>query len=122
MSLATIRTALAADLAATTELQVYPSVPNAMTPPCLVLRPDDPWVTTGDTYGSWTVACVLTIYVEYADYDTVTAAIEAALPDALAGLGDWGVTSISEPRIAEIGDANLVPSVDIALALVVNSL
>lgn len=121
MSLATVRAALAADLSTATGLTVHPSVPNVMTPPCLVLRPDNPWVTTGDVYMSWQVSYVLTIFVEYGEFDTVTAAIERALPSALAGLGEWGVTQIGEPYVAAIGETN-IPGVDINVALYVSDL
>lgn len=111
-----MRRELADDLASTTGLTVYPNVPNRMSPPCIVLRPAEQWVTSGDTFGAWLVSYVLTLYVKYQDYDRVTSSIEDALPDVLDALGDdWGVNGIGEPYVAEIADMS-VPAVELTVA------
>lgn len=112
-----MRRALADDLETATGLKVHPSVPNVMSPPCMVLRPAEDWVTSeGVAYGEWLVSYVLTLYVTYQDYDLVTESIEDALPLVLEALGDdWGVNSIAEPYVAEIGETN-IPAVDLTIA------
>lgn len=110
-----MRRDLADALESATGLLVHPAVPNTMSPPCIVLRPAEQWVASGDTYGEWRVALVLTVYVKRVDWPLVVESIEDALPDVLTGLGeDWGVESIGEPYIAEVGDTS-TPAVDITV-------
>lgn len=116
MSLASMRCGLADVLASATGLTVHSSVPQVMSPPCIVLRPAEPWVASGGTYGEWLVSYVLTLYVKYQDYGRVTEEIEDALPPVLDALGDdWSLNSIGEPYVAEIGEMN-VPAVDLTVA------
>lgn len=117
-----MRREFADDLADSTGLKVHPNVPNKMTPPCLVLHPDDPWVDTGDVYGSWRVRFVLSVYVRFTDYDKVIDGIEAVLPGVLAALGDdWGVDQVNEPLVADISGKS-VPFVDLHVSRFTESL
>lgn len=116
MSLASLRTGLASDLATATGITVYSTLPEVMTPPAIVLAPDDPWVSSGQVFGSWRVGYVITIYVEWGEYATIDAAIEDALPDVLGALGEWGLEQIGKPYDALFGEVK-IPAVDVTVAL-----
>lgn len=84
-------------------LETYPYVPEAITPPCLVLEPGDNYVTTEDTTFAGTEVLVATDVFLLVDLQDNQAAalelntlLEAVLDKVLPSA--WFVQAISKPQ------------------------
>lgn len=109
---AAVRDGLKAALAPLGE--VFAVLPERITPPAVLLQPDDPWVTTGDGLPYRTglvhyrVVLIVRPGVNDAQENAVTSMVEDAL-DALHESGsDWTVSAVVAPYDLAIGQATFL--------------
>lgn len=103
-ALGTLRAETAAALKTATGLKAHANLPASVTAPCYVLQPAEPYVSEGETFGSFEVFLDLIFIAAVGLNSTKTEAVETAIEEAaicLIGEG-FSLDSISGPQPLEI--------------------
>lgn len=93
------RSELAARLAEGTGFTAHPFLPARITPPVVAVLPGSPYLTSGETFGTFRVALDGYLIVSAINNATGTKSLDAAITGAVIAAvnGDWSVDSVSEP-------------------------
>ncbi|MGD7734131.1 hypothetical protein ACQCX5_14405 [Propionibacteriaceae bacterium G57] len=98
--------ALAADLGEVTGWRVVDHVPARVAPPVVILASADPWLTPGDTFGTWQANYEAQLVAGIGTNDVIIDALAGAAVAILAYLPDrWAIAHVSAPWRATINDA-----------------
>jgi len=98
-----LRDALVDDLP---ELNVSPSWPDTLTPPCAFITPplSDEYVKQGPMFGEHTIALDLVLLVAHNDAATALGALETMVEYALSQTADWTLTSVDAPAPTTVSE------------------
>lgn len=109
MSLADLRADLLAVLNST-DLPAYDHLPERITPPILLVEPDDPYLTDGDgvPFGMRQVAYQVYVIGRRGTSATQTTELDKHIVTTLGALDDsenWDVGTVARPYALQLGDS-----------------
>lgn len=83
-------------------LKALDHLPNRFTPPVALVTAGSPWVSNGETFGTFELRYTVTLVAPPSVNDVTTDALDALVADALVALHeapDWGVDRVDEPHM-----------------------
>ncbi len=87
-----------------TSTQVFSSFPNAFTPPAILVTPDNPYVTEGETFEEHRANYQLWVIAPKGDNLTVLEFIETHLENLMPALiaNNWSIEQVDGPYLTEV--------------------
>lgn len=98
-----LRDALVDDLP---ELNVSPSWPVTLNPPCAFITPPlvDDYVRRGPNFGEHTIALDLVLLVGHDDAETALGVLESMIEYALSQTADWTLAGVDAPAPTTVSE------------------
>lgn len=91
MSLSQLRTDLA-EAVGTDQVTAHDHVPERISPPAAIVREAEPYITQGQTYGTWNVGHQVDLVAPRGTNQATTTALDQLLAQGVAALEDAGHT------------------------------
>jgi len=108
----TLRQTLAADLGAL-DVPVLVAWPDRISPPCVIVVPpaSASYITSGPTFGSFTVALDVVALVPHGSPSVALPALETLIEGVLTNSADWALNGVESPGVTTIGAADVLGTV-----------
>lgn len=103
-----LRAAIASELTLETDLPALSYIPGRIVPPIYLVSQGSPYVSSGDTYGTFRVQLSVEVISPTAANDTNTEALDTMIEDALVSLvnNGYSVASTTQPFQLDVNNAS----------------
>jgi hypothetical protein len=107
---------LRADIAATllddTDIPALSYIPGRIVPPIYLVSQGTPYITSGDTFGSFSVQMQVEVVSPTASNDTNTESLDSMIEEALVSVSNSGcsVVNVTQPFQLDVNNATYLAS------------
>ncbi|MBZ4485991.1 hypothetical protein LQ938_09560 [Microbacterium sp. cx-55] len=102
--LADYREELKTVISGVTQTQVFSSFPDKYTPPAILITPNNPYITEGETFEEHRANFQVWVIAPKGDNEVVTDFIESHLEDLIPALttANWSVEQVEGPYLTDV--------------------
>lgn len=119
MSLAALRPALA-EIVAATGTPTFDHLPPSLQPPAYLVEPADPYLTDGETFGSWQANYLVHVIAGPAQSEVAADDLDGlivAAVQAINGDTQWAATEVSGPQYVRLSPDRVHLGADITAVI-----